>query len=192
MNEIKVKIKFGILISLMTIIGCVENNPDNCNLVDWVFVENYDDLNLNLKIAFDDFESINKCARKSNKPILTIYGCIGCFGDPKEVWRLLADKRVNTILQNNFLIRYYHIDNKTPLPDSIISKTEFKTVGDFFLDKQITNYQTNSQPLYAITDWEENDITDPIMGHFSTDRMTEFRDFIIKGKTTYANKTYKK
>lgn len=188
MNAFKGNIEIVLLIGLITLIGCAENRSDNCNHVNLEFVEKYADLNLNLKIAFDDFGNINKCAKELKKPILTIYGCYACLGYQKGVWQPLADEEVNSILQNDFLIRYYHIDNKSPLPDSIISETQFKTVGEFFKAKQINNYQIYSQPIYTITDWKENDLTEPFVGYVSRNEMEKFIIFIRKGKIPYVNK----
>ena len=181
MNALKSEIRIGMSLLLISLMGWAENRPDSCIHANFELIKNYDDLRLNLKIAFNDFGSLNKCAKELNKPILTIYGCHGCMGYPKAVWQPLADKEVNSILRDDFLIRFYHIDDKVPLPDSIIYETQVKTIGEFFKAKQINNYQIETQPLYTITDWKENDLSEPL-GYVSRTEMEKFREFIRNGK----------
>ena len=180
-------IKSGLFISLITLLGCTQPIESGCDSAKFELMDRFGELELNLEIAYDDFGYVNECAKALDKPILTIYGCYSCISFRIGVWRPLGDEEVNSILQKDFLIRYYHVDNKLPLPDSIQLRSSAKNIGHFFLSKQRNNYDRHYQPLYTITDWRENDVIEPV-GYVDKSEMEKFREFVKKGKAAYYNR----
>jgi len=176
----KIIITIGLILTLFSIANCTQEQDVECNISNFETIENYNDLMLNLNIAYNDLGELNKCSRKSKKPILTIYGCYTCIGNPYGLWRPLANKEVNPILQKGFLIRYYYIDDKSLLPDSIAQWTNFNTIGEYFANKQAQKYKVYSQPFYTITNWKEQDLTDPI-SYVGKDEQEMFNNFIFSG-----------
>lgn len=173
----------GIIISLT---ACTQQlrPPILCTTSTMEFVDTYYDLDLNLNIAFDDFGALNQCAKTLQKPILTIYGCWGCVGHYRAIWEPLTQEDVRLILQEDFLIRYYHVDDRTALPDSIAQRSSAKNIGQYFLEKQQTKYQVAHQPFYTITNWKEEDLTPPI-NHVPRTQLKRFKSFLIKGRSSY-------
>ncbi|WP_196887465.1 hypothetical protein [Aureivirga sp. CE67] len=176
----KIYLKYLFGLNFLILVSCNENKSNLCDLTNFENNKNYEELYLNLNITYDDFGPLNKCAKEQNKPILTIYGCYACLGDRNVIWGTLAHKELKKNLQEKFLIRYYHVDSRTPLPDSIQEKTNFKTIGKYFSAKQIIKYQNNSQPFFTITDWKESDLTEPI-GYVSKNEYLKFKQFLEDG-----------
>lgn len=114
-------------------------------------------------VVFDDYEKGLAYAKAVNKPIMldfTGYACVNCRKMENNVW---SDFRVLSILKNDVVLISLFVDDKRELPknEQHISKTtgsEIETVGDKWADFMISKYKTNTQPLYVLTDLEENNL----------------------------------
>ena len=78
-----------------------------------------------------------------------------------QVW---SDPAVLEKLKNNFIIVALYTDDKTKLPENEWTTSSYdgkvkNTIGRKNLDFQITRFNSNALPLYAILDAEGNNLT---------------------------------
>jgi thiol:disulfide interchange protein len=114
-------------------------------------------------IVFDDYEKGLVYAKKVNKPIMldfTGHACVNCRKMENNVWSVPS---VLSILKNDVVVISLYVDDKRELPKSeqFTSKatgSEIETIGDKWTDFMISKYNTNTQPLYVITDLEGNSL----------------------------------
>lgn len=112
-------------------------------------------------VVFDDYEKGLAYAKTVNKPIMldfTGHACVNCRKMENNVW---SDDSVLPILKNEIVLISLYVDDKRPLPESeqFVSKTtgaEIETIGDKWTDFMISKYNTNTQPLYVLTDLQGN------------------------------------
>jgi len=140
--------------------------------------------------GYFDYQEGMTCAQKVNKPVfLDIKGhaCANCKKMEAEVW---SDPRVQEYLRTNFVIIALYIDDKYLLPEkewvtSTYDQKVKKTMGAKNLDYEITHFNINTQPLYAILDHKGNPLNKP-MG-LNTD-VEVFLKFMEEGKAAYTAK----
>ncbi len=113
--------------------------------------------------GYFDYEEALACAREKNKPVLVDFvghTCSNCKKMYGEVW---SDPRVMEVLRNEFIIVALYTDDKTRLPEQewITSKDGRvkNTVGKKNQDFQITRFNSNALPLYAIVSSDGKDLT---------------------------------
>jgi thiol:disulfide interchange protein DsbD len=114
--------------------------------------------------GYFNYEEALQCAREQNKPVLVDFvghTCSNCKKMYAEVW---SDPRVLNLLKEKFIVVALYTDDKTKLPESewVTSKTDGKvksTMGKINQDLQITRFNSNALPLYAIVDGEGNDLS---------------------------------
>ena len=115
--------------------------------------------------VFDDYEKGLAYAKTVNKPIMldfTGHACVNCRKMENNVW---SDKSILSILKNEVVLISLYVDDQRPLPKSeqFISKTtgaEIETIGDKWTDFMISKYNTNTQPLYVLTDLQGNNLNE--------------------------------
>jgi thiol:disulfide interchange protein len=106
---------------------------------------------------FTDYEKGVAFAKTVKKPILldfTGYACVNCRKMENNVW---SDESILKILKNEVVLISLFVDDKRKMPvkQQFISKSsgsEIITYGDKWTDFMIEKYQTNTQPLYVVTD----------------------------------------
>jgi thiol:disulfide interchange protein len=116
-------------------------------------------------IAFDDYDKGLAYAKMVNKPIMldfTGHACVNCRKMENNVW---SDEMILPILKNEVVLISLYVDDKRELPKSeqFISKStgaEIETIGDKWTDFMITKYNTNTQPLYVLTDLQGNNLNE--------------------------------
>ncbi|OOG78759.1 protein-disulfide reductase DsbD [Flavobacterium sp. A45] len=116
-------------------------------------------------IVFDDYDKGLAYAKMVNKPIMldfTGHACVNCRKMENNVW---SDVSVLPILKNEVVVISLYVDDKRPLPKSeqFTSKStgaEIETIGDKWTDFMISKYNTNTQPLYVLTDLQGNNLND--------------------------------
>jgi thiol:disulfide interchange protein len=116
-------------------------------------------------VAFDDYDKGLAYAKMVNKPIMldfTGHACVNCRKMENNVW---SDDRILPILKNEVVLISLYVDDKRELPKSeqFISKStgaEIETIGDKWTDFMITKYNTNTQPLYVLTDLQGNNLNE--------------------------------
>lgn len=112
---------------------------------------------------FKDYELGLKYAKTVNKPLMldfTGYACVNCRKMENNVW---SEENIKAILKNEVVVISLYVDDKRDLPKSeqFVSKTTGSTIesiGDKWTDFMITRYNTNTQPLYVLTDLEGNSL----------------------------------
>lgn len=112
--------------------------------------------------VFTDMEDAKKYASARNMPMLLDFtgkACVNCRKMEADVW---SDAKVNSMLTNDFVVVELYVDFRKELPEdqqyTSASGKKIKTVGQKWTDYQITNYGSNSQPYYVITDTQGNAI----------------------------------
>ncbi|REH00922.1 protein-disulfide reductase DsbD family protein [Flavobacterium aquicola] len=114
-------------------------------------------------VVFDDYDKGLAYAKAVNKPIMldfTGHACVNCRKMENNVWSVTS---VLSILKNDVVLISLYVDDQRPLPKSeqFISKTtgaEIETIGDKWTDFMISKYNTNTQPLYVLTDLQGNNL----------------------------------
>jgi thiol:disulfide interchange protein DsbD len=108
--------------------------------------------------CFHNYEQGLAYAKKVNKPILldfTGWSCVNCRKMEDNVW---SDPKVLNLLSNDYVLISLYVDDKTELPESeqytsTTTNQKIKTVGNKWSDFQTKHFKTNSQPYYALTDF---------------------------------------
>jgi thiol:disulfide interchange protein DsbD len=116
-------------------------------------------------VAFNDYDKGLAYAKMVNKPIMldfTGHACVNCRKMENNVW---SDEMILSILKNDVVLISLYVDDKRELPKSeqFISKStgaEIETIGDKWTDFMISKYNTNTQPLYVLTDLEGNNLNE--------------------------------
>ena len=107
--------------------------------------------------GYFDLEEGLACAKQLNKPVLIDFkghACANCKQMDARVW---SDPEVLRRIRENFVLVGLYVDDRTKLPDSevFVSKIdgkEKKTMGKKNEDIEISMFNTNTLPLYAIVD----------------------------------------
>jgi thiol:disulfide interchange protein len=107
--------------------------------------------------GYFDLEEGLACAQKLNKPVLIDFkghACANCKQMDARVW---SDPEVQRRIRENFVLVALYVDDRTKLPDneifvSKIDGKEKKTMGKKNEDIEISMFNTNTLPLYAIVD----------------------------------------
>ena len=109
-----------------------------------------------------DYDEALAAARAENKPLLvdfTGWNCVNCRSMEAKVW---SDPGIKQMINENFILAELYVDDyvlKLPESEQYISKTTGKkinSVGRKNTDFQISKFNSNSQPLYALLDNDEN------------------------------------
>lgn len=114
-------------------------------------------------VVFDDYEKGLAYAKLVNKPIMldfTGYACVNCRKMENTVW---SEERILSILNKEIVLISLYVDDKRALPEKeqFVSKTtnsKIESIGDKWTDFMISKYNTNTQPLYVLTDLEGNSL----------------------------------
>ncbi|WP_223225107.1 protein-disulfide reductase DsbD family protein [Sphingobacterium cavernae] len=105
-----------------------------------------------------DYDEALAAAKQQNKPLLvdfTGWNCVNCRKMEAEVW---SSPKIKDLINNEFILVELYVDDKVlKLPESeqYVSKKTGKninTVSKRNADFQITRFESNSQPLYALLD----------------------------------------
>jgi thiol:disulfide interchange protein DsbD len=107
--------------------------------------------------GYFDLEEGLACAQKLNKPVLIDFkghACANCKQMDARVW---SDPEVQRRIRENFVLVALYVDDRTKLPEkevfvSKIDGREKKTVGKKNEDIEISMFNSNTLPLYAIVD----------------------------------------
>jgi thiol:disulfide interchange protein len=105
--------------------------------------------------AYYDLEEGLACAKELGKPVFVDFKghfCSNCKKMEASVW---SDPVVQALLRDEFVIIALYTDDRTKLPEeewyiSEVDGKEKKTIGQQNIDYEITNFQTNTVPLYVI------------------------------------------
>jgi thiol:disulfide interchange protein DsbD len=110
-----------------------------------------------------DYDEAVEYAKQVNKPILldfTGWACVNCRRMEESVW---ADKSVAPLMAEKFIVVSLYVDDREELPlserDTMSTGKVMKTVGDKWMDMQISRYKEVTQPMYVVLDHNENNIS---------------------------------
>lgn len=130
--------------------------------------------------GYFDYREGMECARTTGKPVFLDFvghACSNCKEMEAKVW---ADPEVLKRLHNDFIIVALYTDDRTKLPEAEwINGTDgrkLKTIGAVNLDIEIRLFNTNTQPLYALTDHEGNLLAGPRGHDLNIQGFVEFLD----------------
>ena len=105
-----------------------------------------------------DYQEALAASKELNKPIMldfTGWNCVNCRKMESEVW---SSPKIKDLINNEFILVELYVDDKVlTLPESehYVSPATGKkinTVSKRNADLQITRFNSNSQPLYALLD----------------------------------------
>ncbi|MDX2414921.1 MAG: cytochrome c biogenesis protein CcdA [Bacteroidales bacterium] len=113
--------------------------------------------------GYFDYEQGMAAAKEAGKPVFLDFkghACSNCKEMEAKVW---SDPQVQKILAEEFIIIALYCDDRTKLPEDSWFTSEFdgkvkNTIGKVNTDLEIRLYNTNTQPLYAITDYDGKDL----------------------------------
>ena len=136
-------------------------------------------------VGYFDYEEGLACAKEQNKPVLLDFvghSCKNCKKMYADVW---SDSRVLNKLKNDFIVIALYTDDKTKLPESewitsTIDGKIKKNMGKRNVDFEITKFQSNALPLYAILDGSGNVITSDKYYTYNPD-VDDFLAFLQNG-----------
>jgi thiol:disulfide interchange protein len=140
--------------------------------------------------GYFDLEQGLDCAKKLGKPVFLDFvghACSNCKAMEARVW---SDPRVLEMLRNDYVIIALYVDDRTQLPENEWVTSSFdgkqkKTIGQKNLDYQITKFNTNTQPFYALVDFEGNLLNQPRGYDLNVEA---FVNFLEQGKKEYQNR----
>ena len=107
-----------------------------------------------------DYEEALAAAKEQNKPLMvdfTGWNCVNCRKMEAEAW---SAPKIKDLINNDFILVELYVDDKVlKLPESeqYVSEATGKkvnTVSKRNADFQISRFESNSQPLYALLDTE--------------------------------------
>jgi thiol:disulfide interchange protein DsbD len=141
-------------------------------------------------LVFHELEKGREYAKLKDLPVLvdfTGHACQNCRKTESSVW---THDEIRPILQKQIVVVSLYCDDRQELPASEVRysdaiKGKIKTVGNKWSDLQIRKYKKIAQPLYVISDWEGNDLTEAI-GY--TPDISEYKSFLEKGIKAYHKK----
>ncbi len=140
--------------------------------------------------GYFDLEEGLACARQLNKPVLIDFkghACANCKEMDARVW---SDPEVQRRLRENFVLVGLYVDDRTKLPENeiYVSKVdgkEKKTMGKKNEDIEISMFNTNTLPLYAIVDPEGK----PLIETRGTDfDIQAYIDWLDRGAEAFRNR----
>ena len=140
--------------------------------------------------GYFDLEQGLACARKLGKPVLIDFkghACANCKEMDARVW---SDPGVQQRLRDNFVLVALYVDDRTKLPENeiFVSKVdgkEKKTIGKKNEDIEISMFNTNTLPLYAIVDPDGK----PLIGTRGTDfDIQAYIEWLDRGAEAFRNR----
>ncbi len=145
-------------------------------------------------VGYFDYEEGMACARKLNKPVLIDFvghSCKNCKKMYADVW---SDPQILAKLQEEFILIALYTDDRTPLPENewYTSKLDGKlksTLGKKNLDFQVSKFQSNALPLYAIVDTSGEVITKSPYFTYNTNK-NEFINYLDEGVSNFRQTKY--
>ncbi|MBI2257755.1 MAG: thioredoxin family protein [Flavobacteriia bacterium] len=138
-------------------------------------------------LVFHDLDKAKEYASKVKKPMLldfTGYNCPNCRRTESTIW---TNQAISPILKNELIIVSLYVDDRQKLPKSEWKYSEaikgmIKTVGNKWSDYQVRKYGQLSQPLYIVTDFEGNDLSEAI-GY--TPDIETYKNFLLEAVKSF-------
>jgi thiol:disulfide interchange protein len=130
------------------------------------------------------------CAKQQNKPLLIDFAGHSCSNCKKMYNKVWSDPEVLNILKNDFVIAVLYVDDKTKLPQDEWITSSYdgkvkKTIGKINADFQLSRFNTNALPVYAIVDHEGNMLTEELYTYNKS--VNNFIKWLEKAKKNFNN-----
>jgi thiol:disulfide interchange protein DsbD len=114
--------------------------------------------------CFKDYYEGLKYAKENNKPILldfTGHACENCRKMEDQVW---TDSRVNTLINENYVLISLYVDDRKALPEVKIASngSKLRNVGNLWAEFEMVNFDSQAQPLYILLSPDEKVLHLPI------------------------------
>ena len=135
--------------------------------------------------GYFDYEEALACGEEQNKPVFIDFvghSCKNCKKMYSDVW---SDPEILQLLRDEFIIVALYTDDRTKLPEdewvtsSIDGKIK-KTMGKRNVDFEITKFNSNALPLYAIVDANGAIITEDEFFTYNP-KVDDFKAFLMNG-----------
>lgn len=143
-----------------------------------------------------DYDEAMAFAKEQGKPLLldfTGWACVNCRKMEEFVW---AHKTIAPIMAEDFIIASLYVDDRAPISDKYKGQKnrdgeEMVTVGDKWMDMQITQYQEVTQPMYVVVDHNENNLVGKA-NYQSHSEPEAFKSWLERAKTQFEESKNKK
>jgi thiol:disulfide interchange protein len=137
-----------------------------------------------------DYDQAIEVSKQLHKPILidfTGWNCVNCREMEQNVF---PNPEVFKRLQNDFVMLHLVIDDKTDLPvneqtTSAVTGKKNATIGNKWLDLEISKYNSNAQPFYVIINEKGEALVPPQGANFN---IAGFVTYLDSGIAAYKNK----
>lgn len=137
-------------------------------------------------VRFFDIDQAQAYANEVGKPLLvdlTGHGCVNCREMEQRVW---SDKRVSTMLSDDYVIVALYMDDREQLPSSqwvtTASGRVLKTVGRVNSHMALERFGQNAQPYYIVLGRDGKELI-PARGYNLN--VEEYIDFLERGLAAY-------
>jgi thiol:disulfide interchange protein DsbD len=136
--------------------------------------------------GYFDYQEGLACAKEKNKPVFLDFKGHSCKNCKIMEAEVLSDPKVLDRLRNDFVIIALYTDDKFELPQNEwVTKSDgriLKRMDEKNQDLEISKFNSNALPLYAILDVQGNILGNPI--EFTKDTEA-FLTFLQKGKEAF-------
>lgn len=119
--------------------------------------------------CFHDYDKGMAYAKMVGKPVMldfTGWTCVNCRKMEDYVWVV---PNIYDLINNEYVLISLYVDDRTKLPkdeqyqsDASGKMKKIRTVGDKWLDMEVSKYARASQPWYVLLDHEENQLAEPL------------------------------
>lgn len=128
-----------------------------------------------------DYDQAIAVSKQLHRPIMIDFTGWNCVNCRKMESTVLPNPAVLKRLQNDFVVLQLVIDDKTELPANEQTKSAYNgkmitTLGGKWLDKEITQYQSNAQPFYVIINEKGETLVPPQGAIFDVDGFVKYLD----------------
>lgn len=136
-----------------------------------------------MELVFDDYEAGMAYAAQTGKPVLLEFGGHGCVNCHKMDATVLADEKVKSLIEEDFVFIVLMVDERTRLPQIIEVEeggrnSKLRTIGDKWSYLQRHKFGTQSQPFYVVLDHQGKPLSP---SHAYNESVESYLEFLQTG-----------
>ena len=133
---------------------------------------------------YEDFEEGMHAAQAQGKPVFIDFSGYGCVNCRKMEAAVINNDQVRKLLDEDFVTITLMVDDKRPLPEPIYviengKQVKLSTYGDRWSYLQRHKFNANSQPYYAVINYNGELTSGP---YFYDENVDKFINFLNAGK----------
>lgn len=147
-------------------------------------------------MVFHEYDEALAYAKEVNKPLFVDFtgvNCVNCRRMEESVW---GEPGIIDHLRDDVVIVSLHVDERIDLPKEEQVEVEMgpgrfkvmKTTGDKWMHKQISEYQTATQPYYVMQDPNGNDLGNGSADYENHSSPKKFRSWLEEGLSEFDKK----